>query len=744
MKKFLLFLLGLIVLLVIGVTVFLLTFDLNSYRNMIEEKLSLALGRSVTIGRLEMKLSLIPTVKINDIQVGNPDRFVSDEKFLKINSAEATLAVAPLFSKRIEIQTIRTDHIDVSFVKHRGQGNWTFETRRENREKQVSEMTWQTRIDNITAQTISLSYQDGEQKYNVGISDFSLKQLKVFSMTVSALEQTFKITGTVDDLFKFIRKEPDYLFNVEVIGAGTTLKLSGSIGDTAHLKNLLLNIDVNSPSLKQTLAAFGVSSKLIPAQSFSTTAVIQGDLSELKLTNGDMSVGGNKLKANFDGTLSLITGEPIIDLEGKINLADWSLAQIWGIRPFTSDVTINATKEAIRIKNASLRAGRTDLQITGNLTLAQAIPTIDLSVASEYFGLQDVIHAEEQQYRAATDVRTYGHVIQNKPIDLTFLKRFNGKLALKMPHMNLTDAITGYIGVNGTLLINNGQLQSKDFKVAVLEGVAQANLVIKTAPAQSLAVSLMAQNLNLNNVKALNNILTNSKIDMELDLNAQGNDIQSLLSTLTGKVIAEIPQGTIVNKWFNNDVVETLGGRKKKTVAYSTTDQVNELLCSAMNLQIKNGLIQSKNDIALETPHVGFLIGGEVNLPAEKVNLSVRPVLYNNSSNKVDALLKAVSQFIQISGTFTQFQKGEQKVEPKLEASDVMDALSSMGKQEKPQVYQLCQQVLGRPSEAQVRKEKKKTQLLPEPQRPAQQNVQKTPEDQFKQQLLESLTQVLQ
>ena len=35
MKKFLLFLLGLIVLLVIGVTVFLLTFDLNSYRNMI-------------------------------------------------------------------------------------------------------------------------------------------------------------------------------------------------------------------------------------------------------------------------------------------------------------------------------------------------------------------------------------------------------------------------------------------------------------------------------------------------------------------------------------------------------------------------------------------------------------------------------------------------------------------------------------------------------------------------------------
>ena len=68
MKKFLLIVLGVILLLVIGVAVFLLTFDLNSYRQMISTKMTEALGREVSIGKLEMKLSLIPTIKIKNIQ----------------------------------------------------------------------------------------------------------------------------------------------------------------------------------------------------------------------------------------------------------------------------------------------------------------------------------------------------------------------------------------------------------------------------------------------------------------------------------------------------------------------------------------------------------------------------------------------------------------------------------------------------------------------------------------------------
>ena len=742
MKKFLLFLLGLILLLVIGVTVFLLTFDLNSYRGMIEEKLSLTLGRTVTIGKLEMKLSLIPTVKINDIQISNPDRFASEAPLLKIDSADATLAIVPLLSKRIEVQSVRASNITVALSKHRNQNNWTFETKKEAREKSASDSAWETRVDSIMAQNIALTYQDDGKKYDVKISDFSLKQLKVFSLTLGAFGQTLKITGTLDDLFKFIQKEPDYLFNVEIVGMEATLKLSGSIGDTANFKNLLLNIELQTPSLKQTLAALGITGKSIPAQSLLTTAVIQGDLSDLKLTNGEMAVGGNKLKVNFDGTMALMAGDPVFDLTARINLADWSLAQIWGLRPFTAEMTMNATKELLQLKNVSLRADRTDLQLSGSFTLNKAIPTIDLTVASEYLGLQDILQSGEQQYRVA-GAQSGNRVIQNKPIKLDFLKRLNGKLVLKMPHMSLTEAISGYIGVDGSMTLNNGQLQAKDLKITALGGVAQTNLTVNTNPVQSIAVSMVAQNLNLDNVKALSSVLTKSKLDMKANLNAQGSDLQTLLSTLTGTVVAEIPQGTIVNKWFNNDVVEVLGGRKKKGVTYSTTDQVNELLCSAMNLNIKNGVIQSKNNVAVETPRVGFLVGGNINIPTEQVNLSVRPVLYSNQSSKVDTLLNAVAQFVQISGNFTQFMNGKPNIEPKVEASDVMNVLSGAG-QKKIEAYQLCSQVLGRPSEAQTRIEEKKTQLLPEPQKPVQKKVQKTPEEQFQQQLLESLSQMLQ
>ena len=72
MKTFLKIFLGFLGILIIGIGVFFLTFDLNTYRGLITEKLSAALGRSVTIESMEMKLSMIPTIKIRNIRVSNP------------------------------------------------------------------------------------------------------------------------------------------------------------------------------------------------------------------------------------------------------------------------------------------------------------------------------------------------------------------------------------------------------------------------------------------------------------------------------------------------------------------------------------------------------------------------------------------------------------------------------------------------------------------------------------------------
>ena len=67
--KFLKIFFILLLFLLIGIGIFLWTFDLNTYRGYIERKVSTALGTPVRIGSLSMKLSLIPTIEVQNIQM---------------------------------------------------------------------------------------------------------------------------------------------------------------------------------------------------------------------------------------------------------------------------------------------------------------------------------------------------------------------------------------------------------------------------------------------------------------------------------------------------------------------------------------------------------------------------------------------------------------------------------------------------------------------------------------------------
>ena len=126
MKTFLKVFLGIFALLIFGVLIFIFTFDLNSYKGMISEKVSAALGRPVTIGSLDMKLSMVPTIRIRDVRVENTDSFSSDEPLMWISTGDVIVSLAPLLSKRIEIQSIDLGKTTLNLAQHGTKKNWTF------------------------------------------------------------------------------------------------------------------------------------------------------------------------------------------------------------------------------------------------------------------------------------------------------------------------------------------------------------------------------------------------------------------------------------------------------------------------------------------------------------------------------------------------------------------------------------------------------------------------------------------
>ena len=74
MKTFLKILGGMLMVLIVGLAIFIATFDINQYKPRIIALVSEHTGRTFDIGGdLEFAYSLIPTVTVNQVRFGNAD-----------------------------------------------------------------------------------------------------------------------------------------------------------------------------------------------------------------------------------------------------------------------------------------------------------------------------------------------------------------------------------------------------------------------------------------------------------------------------------------------------------------------------------------------------------------------------------------------------------------------------------------------------------------------------------------------
>lgn len=128
MKKLLIFLgslLTLVLVVVVGVAVWVLTFDPNENKDWIAQKFREQTGRELVLGG-DVSLSIYPWLGIeaNDIAVGNAVGFSADPLFSARHVA-TRIKLMPLISGRYEIDTVRLDGVRVLLeVAGNGQNNW--------------------------------------------------------------------------------------------------------------------------------------------------------------------------------------------------------------------------------------------------------------------------------------------------------------------------------------------------------------------------------------------------------------------------------------------------------------------------------------------------------------------------------------------------------------------------------------------------------------------------------------------
>lgn len=685
MKIFLKIFVGLLILLVLGVCVFLWTFDLNQYRDVITEKVGTALGRSVKIEDMELKLSLIPTVKVKGISISNPETFKENDPFVVIDTAEVTIAVMPFIMDRIiQVNDFQIGKASVNLVQNKNQNNWTFVSNSSLPSKKttasvgtsatqnVNVLIDEMSVESISIQDLSVSYDDGSQKQVVQIKDFLLKQLKAISMTVVYNKQNIKLSGTLNEVTDLILQKPDYVFNLEVDAFNLKSQISGSIGNTKDFSNLLFNLTSTVSNVKNI--SILPMKEALPSVGMKLSATVQGDLQSGFSISPLALQFDEKLKIDLDTSVSSLMENPTAFAKGTISLSDPNLAQKFGLKPLEAQIETTLNKSEIQVASASLIADKSDLNLVANISLKDKIPFVRANISSAYFNPADLF-AETQVSSEGTSVSKgkaqNNSIFSNDKIDFSALNLLNANILFQMNHLKLTDQINGYVSFSGNARLQDGLLTVDPLKVSAIQGIMDGSLRVnaKKMPAQ-ISLSLQGENMKLDDVKGLSDILEGSVLNMETSLKTSGDSIKSFVNTLNGQIILEVTEGTIINQWFNS-LPEAVGlVTQRKSVSYSTTDQESKLNCAAVNLNVKNGLIKMDKSVAIETSTINFAVSGDVDLPNEKLSVSMVPSVSQFTQETNNKL--SLAQIIRIEGPFTQLK-------PKLDTQGIVKEAAQQG-----------------------------------------------------------------
>ena len=747
MKKAIKIFLGLIIVIFLGLTIFLLTFDINRYKGKIETAASDALGRPVIISSLTMKLSFFPTIVAHNIVIKE-----GNEKLVQIDQTDLTMALIPLIHKRIEISSFKIGQADILLPQKESQtgsqkalsdgSNIPVPAVKQERRSDAvvakggksgnNEFITNLRADEIAVGKVNLTYD--KQKEPLVISNVSLKQLKSLKMKVLYDNQNFDVSATFNDIKDILLNKPNYIFEVTVKGKDVVYNLSGKIGDLQTLDNLLLNLSVKGNNLQETL--FQMLKKEInsvPQTPFGLTASITGNLSKLNVHQLTVDLAQKGLLLEAKGSLENVLVKPEVAMAGSLQIKESPLNQLWGIKPMKGQFSIKGSADKIDVENLLLEAQKSDVLLQGNVDMTAQLPRVNLGVQSRYFAWEDFILSSSK--KAQPDEEKSQEKSSDSPAVFA-----EGTVGFNFDYITGIPFVEGPFSANGQLLSEKGIVQLLLKQVLLFNG--QITGFVKADVRQKpfvIGMNLTGRNLSSDAFKQ--NVLRGIKLDIDTKLNASGSSLDQCLRTLNGTIEAETSEGKIVSKQLNAVplIAALFKQREGNKLSFSAADKSIELVCGAVKVPVEAGIISLDKKVVLETDILDFVLDGSIDLPKKKLDIIFSPSLVD-AKDKVNVALNLM-QNIKLAGPFNALKVsvvgGEQLVQQGLRVAEAFLNKQTASQTTQTTTGAMCQSVLGRSLKKKVKVPARTQRVAPE-----QKETEKA-QPELKEQLFDALSQVL-
>lgn len=770
--KFFKYFFFLLILCLIGISIFLWTFNLNRYKGMIASRATAALGRTVEIKDASLKVSLIPTVKLKGVTIANADGF-GKEPFVQIEEMEATLSLPSLIKdQKIDLMDFYLGNTAIRLQEKDGRNNWTFTSLKTSPAAKAADTGTNgpnyletLNVGTLKATQVRVSYLKGYAEQKIAVTDFSMQQLKVFSGRFFYQNYTADVSGVLNNVTDLILQKPDYLFNLSVKAFDADIKVSGRIGDVKTFSNLVIDVTAQGKGLNKTIAAAVGEKTAVPSfldGAWQTGFLVQGDLSHLTIPRMSVSLADGQITQSGSGVLKDLSAALSWSLKSDMTLNDGKSARQIGLKPLTFSCEATGGKDEITLSKAALTAGKTDIGITARVQ-PTAVPTVEGSAVSEYFDLNDLVFDDDLTNDAVSSETktTNGGLLSEKRIDFSALTKIKGKMNLDFTHVRLPAEVGSYAGIKTTVSLDKGLMTVKPLTVDVMGGQITGSVQVNAAVSPAtVKTDLTATALNLDTIKAMLPYLKGGKINASATLTAAGDSPRQLAAGLNGRVTAEMSTADITNRNFTRllKATDLFPGKDQTDFAYSEADVKNELVCGAVNMTFKDGLADLNKNIAVETSSVNFVLSGRVDLKKETLSVSITPSL-GRANPKVNQTLE-LTQNLVVEGPFDNLKVNTRQSVKNTAVATVKNVAEKLLDKQAAKIgldtatqtavtaaepYTLCEAALGRRMVLRADTEEDTTPVV----QPTRQTVAaKTaeplnPKDQLKQQLFDSLSEVL-
>ena len=757
-----LFLLAII--LVTSLYIVLLFIDLNHFKGPIEREISSLLDREVEVGRIELKMSLVPKLAIKDLVVKNPEGFDSKDYFATVGSTDLTVSIIPLFHGIFQLDAIHLSGAKISLIETDGKNNWEFSQKKESAAGKKVQITpapkYQSKhldvnrfkVDQISISDSVVTLTTKEKTETVLLSSFALNELKNATMQLSYNGVPIQMNFSTSNVLRVL--DSGYLddFTLNVRAYDALIKISGKLDDVYSLKNMNFTFDISASDFGKTLASFGEKelSELAMGKPLSVVFTLQGSLNDFKLSGLAAEVK-NMANIQLNSVVQNISTSPKISVKGNAEVKSYEITSKYGIQPVTIDFDSLYDEKNVAINKLSVFINRSDIFAKGNIDLSQPVAFLKGQVYSNYFDLADVISEKETELMK-TDVQKDSSVSKDEKISLPFLKEINGDLEVSFSNLKVLKTDKDYHKGSFSVYLKDGVLSLDPCQFNFLNGsvVGSARLDTASSP-MGLSLNLKGNDLMISDLKDVSPHLRNARANIFVNIHSSGNTTKSLLGALNGEMKVQVSSGLIVNKWFNS--LPGLIGivTKNSAFSYADTEAQSELNCAAMKLVIKDGIVKSDKNIAIETAMINLVISGDIDFRNETLSLSLIPSL-NHLNNKVNKKL-SIAQFIRLEGSFSDIKmredtKGALEALKDKEIEKLAQKIAGV-KSEKSETYipigGLCQLALGEDLDSNNAQKDNVSDVKQEQnnkQAPTAKDLKESLKEQVKDQITKSLTEI--